>query len=224
MVWFTRRPQVSWITAVALGLVAVLAVLVGLELTGTLMTGPDSAVLQWMLAHRSSELTRVAVAVTNSGTSPLLFPAVAIAGAVVGIRVRRWWPGLAAMAVLVIGVVSRLGLAALVGDTRPPRVDWLVPVHGFSFPSGHAATSALVAGALGWLLSQLTSGRTARVAIAAALGAWALLVGLSRMYLGVHWVSDVLGSWLLAGAWLAGLLAAEARQSRPGPATPTALA
>jgi undecaprenyl-diphosphatase len=224
MVWFTRRPQVSWITAVAVGLGAVLAVLVGLELTGTLMAGPDSAVLQWMLAHRSSQLTRVAVAVTNSGTSPLLFPAVAAAGVVVGIRIRRWWPGLAAMAVLVIGVLSRLGLAALVGDTRPPQVDWLVPVHGFSFPSGHAATSALVAGTLGWLLSQLTSGRTARVAIAAALGAWALLVGLSRMYLGVHWVSDVLGSWLLAGACLAGLLAAGGRQSRLGPATPTALA
>jgi undecaprenyl-diphosphatase len=174
-----------------------------LELTGTVMTRPDSAVLSWMVTHRSSQLTPVAVAVTNSGTSPLLFPLVAAAGVVVAVRKRRWGPGLAAMAVLVVGVLSRLGLSKLVGDARPPQADWLVSVGGFSFPSGHAATSALVAGTLAWLLCYLVPGRAGRLAIAAALGGWAVLVALSRMYLGVHWVSDIMGSWLLAGGWLA---------------------
>jgi membrane-associated phospholipid phosphatase len=203
---------------VALGLVVALAALVVLEVTGVALSRPDTAVLDWMLTRRTAGLTRIAVPVTDSGASPVLFPLVAVTGVLVGLRTKRWWPGLAALAVVVTGVLSRLALATVVGDARPPLADRLVAVEGFSFPSGHAATSALVAGALSWLLWQLVRGRPGRLAIVAALGAWALLVALSRMYLGVHWVSDVLGSWLLAGAWLAVLLTAAAHlRRRPGP-------
>lgn len=202
----SRRPA-----SAGLVLVVALVALASLELAGAVMGGPDSAVLGWMLDHRSSRLTSVAIAVTDSGTSPLLFPAVAITGLVVRWRTGRWWPGLAALGVLGAGVLSRLGLSTVIGDARPPRIDWLVPVGGFSFPSGHAATSALVAGTLAWLLARLLPWRPARIAIAIGLGVWALLVALSRLYLGVHWVSDVLGSWLLAGAWLAGLVVLDGR-------------
>ena len=130
------------------------------------------------------------------------------------LRTKLWWPGLTALAVALVGVLSRLGLATAVSDARPPRADWLVAVQGFSFPSGHAATSALVAGTLSWLLFLLVRGRAGRLAIVVGLGGWALLVAVSRMYLGVHWVSDVLGSWLLAGAWLAVLVAAGGRLRR----------
>ncbi|HEV7654603.1 MAG TPA: phosphatase PAP2 family protein [Mycobacteriales bacterium] len=208
--WRPSRPA-----AAGIGLVAALVVLIGLEAADVVMRGPDSVVLNWMLAHRSGGLTSLAVAVTDSGTSPVLFPLVAAAGVLVYLRTERWAPGLAALAVVVVGVLSRLGLATLVGDARPPSADRLVAVSGFSFPSGHAATSALVAGTLAWLLSLLLPGRPARVVIAAALGSWAVLVGLSRVYLGVHWVSDVLGSWLLAGAWLALLVAVGLRLARP---------
>ena len=197
-------------------LVSALAILVGLELAGEVMNSSDSAVLSWMVDHRGDRLTSVAIAVTNTGASPLLFPLVAVTGLVIRWRTGLWWPGLAALGVGVVGVLSRLGLSIVVGDARPPRVDWLVPVGGFSFPSGHAATSALVAGTLAWLLSRLVPWRPARVVIAAGFGVWALLVGLSRLYLGVHWVSDVLGSWLLAGAWLAGLLALAGRRRAAG--------
>jgi membrane-associated phospholipid phosphatase len=123
-------------------------------------------------------------------------------------------PGVAAVGVAAGGVLSRLGLSDLIRDARPPRTVWLVEVNGFSFPSGHAATSALIAGTLAWLLTLLIRARSARVAIIAALAVWALLVALSRTYLGVHWVSDILGSWLLAGAWLTSLLAARGGAGR----------
>ena len=187
-------------------LVVALIVLTGLELIGGVMDGPDSAVLSWLLDHRSDRVTSVAIAVTDSGASPLLFPLIAATGLVIRWRTGRWRPGLIALGVAAAGVLSRLGLSTVVGDARPPVIDQLVPVGGFSFPSGHAATSALVAGTLAWLLAHLMAGRPARIAVAAGLGGWALLVAVSRLYLGVHWVSDVLGSWLLAGAWLAGLL------------------
>ena len=200
----------------SLVLVSALVVLVGLELAGEVLGGPDSAVLSWMLDHRGDRLNPVAIAVTNTGASPLLFPLVAVTGLVIRWRTGLWWPGLAALGVGLAGVLSRLGLSIVVRDARPSRVDWLVPVGGFSFPSGHAATSALVAGTLAWLLGRLVPWRPARVAIAAGLGVWALLVALSRLYLGVHWVSDVVGSWLLAGTWLAGLLVLAGRRRAAG--------
>ncbi len=94
---------------------------------------------------------------------------------------------------------------------RGPQGDWLAPAQGFSFPSGHATTSALVAGTLAWLLIQVIQPRWARLAVAVVLASWAMLVALSRLYLGVHWVSDIVGSWLLAGAWLGVLVAASRR-------------
>lgn len=200
-----RHPSM---VAVAVGLLVALALVSVLEAAGDPFRGVDSTVLSWMLAHRSDRLIPAARAITDSGTSWLLFPLVALAGVAARIRTGRWAPGLAALAVVIIGVSARLVLSRLVRDPRPPRADWLVPVTGFSFPSGHAATSALVAGALGWLFALTLRTGWMRTVLWLGCAGWALLVALSRLYLGVHWISDVVGSWLLAGAWLSALLAA----------------
>jgi len=68
-----------------------------------------------------------------------------------------------------------------------------VPVSGFSFPSGHATSSALLAGALIWLIAQTGVRRPVWLAVSGILGLWALSVAVTRLYL---------GSWLLAAAWL----------------------
>ena len=162
----------------------------------------DRAVLDELIELRTPGLTSLATAVTDSGASPLTYPLIAVAGLLVGLRTRRWRPGVAALGVAVLGVLSRLLLSIVIGDTRPPVEQRLVSVHGFSFPSGHAVASALLAGTLIWLAGRARLRRPARLAIAAVLVPWAILVGMSRLYLGVHWISDVAGSWLLAGAWL----------------------
>jgi len=205
-----------------IGLLTALGLLTTLELTGAILNGPDSAVLNWMLTHRSTHLTSAAVAVTNSGTSPLLYPLVAAAGLAVRLRTRRWAPVGTALAAIIVGVLTRLGLSTLVSDSRPPQADQLVRVHGYSFPSGHAATSALVAGSLAWLLTyHLVQHRLTRLAIWTTLAGWTLLVALSRIYLGVHWISDIVGSWLLAAVWLLVLPAVTAHMRRTAP-TPDA--
>lgn len=194
--------------AMAVGVAALmaLAVLSGVELAG-LLHGVDSAVLDVLEAHRTGTLDGLARSVTATGTSPLLFPLVGLAGFAVAARRRRWWPAICALVAVVTGVLVRLGMSKAYADPRPPQSAWLVPVHGFSFPSGHAATSALVAGALVWLTSCLVRSAAVRCALGAVLGGWALLVAVSRLYLGVHWVSDVVASWLLAGVVLAVLTA-----------------
>lgn len=99
------------------------------------------------------------------------------------------------------------GLKALVARPRPDLVWRLEQARGASFPSGHAAGSMILFPLLGWLLGRLIGRRGAWVPAVLGVGL-ALVVGVSRVLLGVHWAADVVGGWLL-GAAIA-LLAASA--------------
>jgi undecaprenyl-diphosphatase len=92
----------------------------------------------------------------------------------------------------------------VVGRERPPQEFSVTPVEpSFSFPSGHALNATIIAGVLAYLLiSRTRSGRVALVAVPLAL-AHTLLMGLSRVYLGAHWLSDVVVAWPMSFAWLA---------------------
>jgi undecaprenyl-diphosphatase len=91
---------------------------------------------------------------------------------------------------------------ALVGRQRPPLPFAAVAADGYSFPSGHATGTATIMVLSAWMVTRwLISGWTGRVIVwALAIGS-ALLIGYSRVYLGVHYVSDVLAGWLLGLAW-----------------------
>lgn len=98
-----------------------------------------------------------------------------------------------------------LGLKQLFSRERP--LDQLVPAEGYSFPSGHAFASTVFYGMMVVVVWRLTENRAARAA-AAVLGPLAfLIVGLSRVYLNVHYLTDVVAGWLGGLAWLALVLA-----------------
>lgn len=200
------RAPTARLPAISLGLVACVAVLAVAARFGRPLAGLDQAVLDVVLDHRTDGGLRLARFVTGTGTSPALFPLVAAAGIAVRVRTGSWRPGITALVVAALGVLARLGLSILVREPRPAEIFRAVAVGGFSFPSGHTVTSALIAGALAFLLSRLLPTRWARTA-AVLLGLWALLVGLSRIYLGVHWLSDVVAGWLFAAAALTLLVA-----------------
>lgn len=110
------------------------------------------------------------------------------------------------LAVLVIGGVLggwllsnllKLGIAR----ARPDIVPHLVDVHDLSFPSGHAMLSAVTYLTLGALLSRLQTRPAARIYIVCTATLLTLLIGLSRVYLGVHYPTDVLGGWCAGTAW-----------------------
>ncbi|GHI83843.1 phosphatase PAP2 family protein [Streptomyces xanthophaeus] len=103
-----------------------------------------------------------------------------------------------ALATLIASVVQQ-GLKALVGRERPVWTDPVDSAQYAAYPSGHAMTATVVCGMLLWLLPRKTPGR--RVAAAWALACVSVLgVGFTRVYLGVHWPSDVLAGWLLGVA------------------------
>jgi membrane-associated phospholipid phosphatase len=73
---------------------------------------------------------------------------------------------------------------------------------GWSFPSGHAMGSFVTYGFLAYLLSRVPWARFPRRTVTAALAALVLLIGFSRMYLGAHFLSDVIGGYAAAAVWL----------------------
>ena len=77
----------------------------------------------------------------------------------------------------------------------------LVDVQTLSFPSGHAMLSAITYLTLGVLLARLSPRRAVKAYVIALAIILTLLVGVSRVYLGVHWPTDVLGGWCLGAGW-----------------------
>ncbi|MFD6995397.1 phosphatase PAP2 family protein [Streptomyces mirabilis] len=122
-------------------------------------------------------------------------------GALVVLRlVRRrsaWWPALWVTAACVLGTVAQQSLKAAVGRARPVWPDPVDSAHYAAFPSGHAMTATVVCGLLLWLLQLYGAGRALRRTALALAVVCVVGAGLTRVWLGVHWPSDVLGGWLL---------------------------
>ncbi|MER6350188.1 phosphatase PAP2 family protein [Streptomyces sp. NPDC001595] len=126
-------------------------------------------------------------------------------------RTRTWWTALWLAVTVALGTLVQQALKAAVGRARPVWPDPVDSAHYAAFPSGHAMTATVVCGLLLWLLHRHGVSRVVwRTAVTAAVVSVAG-VGLTRVWLGVHWLSDVVGGWLLGAALVAGAIAAHQR-------------
>jgi undecaprenyl-diphosphatase len=133
----------------------------------------------------------------------------------------------AAMLVLVSilgAVVLSYAIKAGIERPRPELFPHGVEVYTASFPSGHATGSAATYLTLGALLARLQPRRRLKIYLMAVAVLLTLMIGLSRLYLGVHWPSDVLAGWTLGACWallcwtVARQLQREGDIEPPGPA------
>jgi undecaprenyl-diphosphatase len=98
---------------------------------------------------------------------------------------------------------------AIVGRPRPPLVEAVPPYeYAFSFPSGHTLNSTVIAGVVAYLLLRRLRTTWARTLTVVLALSWAVVMGLSRVFLGHHWLTDVVFAWLLGIAWLALIITA----------------
>jgi undecaprenyl-diphosphatase len=189
----------------------------------------DRPVLTWLVVHREPWLTAVMGWVTDLGASWFLVPLVLLAGLAWRWRRGGWQPlGMLAAAYGGAMLLSRL-VKTIIDRPRPPLATMAEHVTGMAFPSGHATQSAAVYGMLAVLAGAALGPWRAKVRVWAGLVLVVLAVGFSRLYLGVHWLTDVLAGWTLGAAWVLVLVAgvrirvgAGGRRQRRGRADPAA--
>lgn len=108
-------------------------------------------------------------------------------------------------ALLVVSISTaalvELGMKLFFARPRPDLVDHLVPVSSLSFPSGHAMLSAITYLCIGALLAAAQTRRRVRSFVLAVGVLLTLLIGISRVYLGVHWPTDVVAGWIAGSLW-----------------------
>lgn len=157
--------------------------------------GLDARVNAFVEAHRSAALTTFVTGYTGLGQWLVLTAATVAVIAALAWRARRR----EAVFLLIAMTMSALlnpALKQLFERVRPPAESAVLSVNGYAFPSGHATSSATFALALA-VIAWPTRWRWPAAGLAAT---FALLMGLSRVYLGVHWLTDVLAGWVLAVA------------------------
>jgi membrane-associated phospholipid phosphatase len=169
----------------------------------------DRPILDQVIAMRTPLADQLFTFFTHLG-GPLRMTL--IASAITLLIVWRWRSS-TPLILMIIAVAGSLTFThvgkAIVGRARPPLSDAVPPYeHAFSFPSGHTLNSTVIAGMVAYLVaSRLTSRLGIAVCVVLAL-AWAAAMGFSRVFLGHHWLTDVIFAWLLGLAWLAVLIIA----------------
>ncbi len=113
---------------------------------------------------------------------------------------RRLYAGILAVTVLLADISSE-GLKQLYGRPRPELVPYGSYVYSASFPSGHSTLSAATFLTLAMLIASLEPNRGTKIMVYVLAMLLVLGIGVSRVYLGVHWPSDVLAGWCLGAAW-----------------------
>lgn len=160
----------------------------------------DTEILLKINAHSSSALDTVALAVTYSGNLLTVFIMTALLSAYL-VRKRLWRAVVQTAATMGGALVANALLKLLFQRERPALWQLLTHESTYSFPSGHALLTAAFA-TLVTLLVWKTRFRWPVLVIASF---YSLIVGLSRLYLGVHYPTDVLAGWCLGVAWALGV-------------------
>lgn len=196
----------------ALGVVAVVLLALGLaELTDDVLEH-DTAWLDRtiLLALRENDdpsdpigprwMHEVGRDITALGGGPVL---ALLTGIVLGYLWARgrWRAGWVLAAGFVGSFLWTAILKAAIDRPRPRLVTHLTEVSSASFPSGHSAMSAATYLALGMLLARAHEQRRVKVYLVCAMAFVVFLVGVSRVYMGVHWPTDVLAGWALGTLW-----------------------
>ena len=201
-------PLLAGIALIAVGL---MILLVGAFATSRYPFAFDRAIIVGARAWGGPAwLPKVASDITALGGGVVLTLLVVIVAGFLLVQ-RLWLTALATVFASLTGGWVVDAVKGVVLRARPDLVPHLVDVGGYSFPSGHATSSAVVYLTLASLAGQVTRDRTARVYLLVVAVLLVGAIGCSRVYLGVHWPSDVIAGWSFGTLWALGWWTATAQ-------------
>jgi undecaprenyl-diphosphatase len=199
--WAALAVFVSLGFAVGAAGMFLLALLAGAAITG-MTRSVDESTLRWLEARRTPLMDEAMLQVTTLGDGIVLVVLVGVTALFLWLTQHRW-----SVYILVLGVLGGqfvgLALKAVFGRPRPDVIEAITNVSTTSFPSGHAMSATLAYGAVAWLVSRLEPTPALRRATWSIAVFMIIAIGFSRLYLGVHYPSDVLGGFAAGVAWLA---------------------
>jgi membrane-associated phospholipid phosphatase len=164
-------------------------------------SGMDNRVFNFMELYTTPENTAMMKFVTFFGTHLFLIPAnLLLIGDFLFVRKHRWYS--IKVPVVAIGSVVVMSLLKLYFSRARPLTPILQEVQGFSFPSGHAMSAVTFYGLLIYLVYRYIQGFIPKTVLIGFLALFILLIGISRIYLRVHYTSDVLAGFAMGIIWL----------------------
>jgi undecaprenyl-diphosphatase len=161
----------------------------------------DVQIANWFHAHATPAITRLMLFITTWNSVAGVLMMTAVTGVVLWRREQRHWL-LALVATVPGGDAVNVLMKVSFARARPSFINPIVTLDTFSFPSGHAASAALFYGFLACLLMRHALPIRQRAMIVGAAVLMVVLVGFSRIYLGAHYLTDVLAGAAEGLAWL----------------------
>jgi membrane-associated phospholipid phosphatase len=162
----------------------------------------DHPLLDWMVGHRTPALDAAVTFFTDIGSTKIL----PILTTLVVVGLAWWWRSWTPIALMAVAAAGSVAMTEagkdLAGRARPPQ-DLAVPPYETtpSFPSGHTLNSTVIAIILAYLVLLHVTSRVGRTVTVALLALYAVAMGMSRVFLGHHWFTDVVAGFIAGTAW-----------------------
>ncbi|MFD0363519.1 phosphatase PAP2 family protein [Nocardia sp. GCM10030253] len=180
----------------ACGLLIALATLAVQVSDNGWLTSGDGATRTWFVAQRTRSMDTAAIVITNLGSPVAAVTLAALIGALLSWRARTALPIIVMVATVCAASAASTTLKLVVGRTRPPIETQQVLETNYSFPSGHATSTSAIVGITVTIL-MIGRSRQVRAMLAAVAALLIAIVAATRLYLGVHWLTDVIAGAIL---------------------------
>ena len=161
----------------------------------------DPKVSSWIVAHRVAWLNEPTRVVTWLGSTAVVLPLALALGTWFLLRKKDWRPLVMLSAALGGAIVTYVVAKRIIGRPRPAMSTWIGHFTGSSFPSGHV-TQVTACFAMAALILSTGASIRRRFVVWSVAATVVLVVGMSRLYLGGHWLSDVMAGWAVGAMWV----------------------
>ena len=172
------------------------------DLYGPTMKALDKDSFDLLHSLRSPQLTVFFKTITQLGSAPAYALLIPVIGLVLYYRGHKWSTSIQSIIVLISSFLLNVALKHFVARPRPINALRLVEASSYSFPSGHAMSAIALYGFLIYLVYRFMPFNIWRAGAVFSLSTLILLIGISRVYLGVHYASDVLAGFVVGLSWL----------------------